>query len=121
MSDDEIQAALAEVLHEFWADASGEPIEEIREVSKGVSDAYAAALLPVVRDIAAREAARELRRGVEELHVLRFNADDEPESRWPAGSEQVQPDNFYRGITLATLALRARALGLDPTHGKATT
>jgi hypothetical protein len=54
LSDDEIQAVLAEVLLSDWFDGYG------------AADA-AAALLPAVRDIAAREARAKVQR-VEELH-----------------------------------------------------
>jgi hypothetical protein len=83
LSDDEIQAALAaEIECAPWCNsnyASGGPGCDCLDTHRRPA---AAALIPVVRDIAAREAAREL---------------------------------------AAAAALRALALGLDPTHGKATT
>jgi hypothetical protein len=80
LSDDEIQAALAEGLETALGRAYD--YSSYRWPQQDDCTRIAADLLPVVRDIAAREAARELR---------------------------------------AAAALRALALGLDPTHGKATT
>jgi hypothetical protein len=72
----------------------------------------AAALLPVVRDIAAREAARELEAAADALALT-------PLSQRESG---VITD-FTAGMHSAGQIVRlcARALGLDPTHGKATT
>ena len=71
------------------------------------------ALLPLVERHAAARAAEEITEAAKELHVLRFNADADDESRWPAGTPRVVPDTFYRGITFAESALRFRAAALD--------
>jgi hypothetical protein len=109
LSDDEIQAALAaEIECAPWCNsnyASGGPGCDCLDTHRRP----AAALIPVVRDIAAREAAREL------------------EAAADAITEGGRPDlttvDQVNAVNDAAQWLddRARALGLDPTHGKATT
>jgi hypothetical protein len=97
LSDDEIQAALAEALllgsggRQYW------DREELREI--------AADVLPVVRDIAAREAARAVKATAMSLRM---------EGEFTAAER-------CDALGAALLAYPPRALGLDPTHGKATT
>jgi hypothetical protein len=104
LSDDEIRAALAEVLPHLDGCLALYPPVGTTIARTGPCTCWrfrmssAAALLPVVRDIAAREAAREL----EAAAVAITEGDDSAHPRFCD-------------------ALRARALGLDPTHGKATT
>jgi hypothetical protein len=90
----DIQAALVDAVMSSYGDASAEQL--------------AANILPIVRDIAAREAARELEAAAEQI----------------AEARDVCPNAERRqgyGGSLVVLRARARALGLDPTHGKATT
>jgi uncharacterized Zn finger protein len=96
LSDDEIQAALAEVaLAHMRTSTSGCHCGAMR-LGQSYPKHLAAALLPVVRDIAAREAARDL----------------EAAANWMQTVHR-EPHAAHK--------LRARALGLDPTHGKAAT
>ena len=91
--------------------------EDPAEADPAEVDDLMAHLMPVIeadreRHAAAR-AAEEITEAAKELHVLRFNADADDESRWPAGTPRVVPDTFSRGITFAESALRFRAAALD--------
>jgi hypothetical protein len=70
-----------------------------------------AALLPVVQEYGAEQAAEALEEARWAVHVERFNADDEPDARWPRGAKQAVP-TFYAGIVRAEAVLRDRAATL---------
>lgn len=65
------------------------------------------ALMSVVDEIVA-EALEDARWAV---HVERFNGDEDPEARWPRGTDR-RPDSFYAGAVRAEAILRDRAAEL---------
>lgn len=82
-----------------------------REVS-GYGNQLLDALLPVVAKLCDEARADELCAQAEALHVQRFNADEEPDNRWPPGARREVP-SFYRGVVMAENQLKARARELS--------
>jgi hypothetical protein len=78
-----------------------------RDGVTGLADA----LLPVVQQYADERVAEALEAARWAVHVERFNADDEPDARWPRGAKQAVP-TFYAGIVRAEAILRDRAAAL---------
>lgn len=70
------------------------------------------ALAPLLAAARAEGAAEALRDAADEVHVARFNAEDDPDARWPAGSPR-KVDSFYAGCVFARGRLRAHAAHLS--------
>ena len=117
--DGDLRAQLAEALHaafEWQYDQcshgtySGGPSHG---QPYAMCDLFAGRLIGRVSRHADQRAAEELNSLANELHVLRFNGDDNPSHRWPTGTKR-EVDSFYGGIKRAYLRARARAARLDP-------
>jgi hypothetical protein len=114
VTGDGITHELAQVLYRAHAD-------EPHAASRALQDA--AALTATVERIARDHAADELNAAADDIHVRRFNADDNHD-RWPPGTEQVKPDSFYNGSVKARILVRSRAAAAvrartdqETTHG----